>query len=129
MCLKKMHAGEDERNRLTQVQQDATQKVSEYLQEQVLGSTEDMQLLHSLNTATRERVGQMSLLVQRLIQQTSAMASCTNALFQPYVDQCAELSARVGYLEQVTDELDAYTLKLDKHSQQQQSSSTHQITQ
>lgn len=90
----------------------AFQKLVAYLKAELEAAGSDYQLLQLMNNVAKEKYTEMSVLVQRLIQQSANLTNQYDA-FKPYAEQVDEIEARVTYLEQLASELRDYTKHLE----------------
>ncbi|KAI3660669.1 hypothetical protein MP638_004661 [Amoeboaphelidium occidentale] len=96
---------------LTNLEHAALSKTKEYIEAELNSIGDDYKLLQLMNNLAKEKYTEMSVAIQRLIQQ-SANLNSQYETFKVYQEQANEIEARVAYLEQVTDELERLCVKL-----------------
>eukprot|EP01116_Phalansterium_solitarium_P010063 TRINITY_DN24474_c0_g1_i1.p1 TRINITY_DN24474_c0_g1~~TRINITY_DN24474_c0_g1_i1.p1 ORF type:complete len:151 (-),score=35.36 TRINITY_DN24474_c0_g1_i1:101-520(-) len=92
---------------------DMFNKVYEYFQSELEGTVEDFTLLENMNTATKEKYAEMTLVAKAL---TTFMENLQNKYkdFEPYLRKIEEIDNNVGELERTVGLLDDYTKRLEE---------------
>jgi len=85
---------------------------SEYIQGELLATSQDYKLLEKMNKITTQKY-------KRMTENASEMAEFMGLLqkkyesFKPYLEQIDEIERSIGELEKTVDMLDAYTTRIE----------------
>ena len=96
---------------------DMFEKTTEYLQGELVATSEEYSLLEKLNKMTTAKYSDMSALSKDLTVMMDELNGKYQNL-QPYLDQIDQLDSTVGSLEQAAYQLDSYSKRLEQKLRQ-----------
>ncbi|KAI9498581.1 biogenesis of lysosome-related organelles complex-1 subunit 2-domain-containing protein [Zychaea mexicana] len=97
---------------ITRLTEDAVRKLTLYTRNELQATTEDCQLLETMNKTTKEKYADMSQMGQRLMKEMSRLQN-TYADFSTFMAQVDDIDQQTIEIEKVARALDDYSRYLE----------------